>query len=430
MRLPFSISRVLALGLLSSASWVNAAGFALIEQSASGQGLSYAGAAASTEDASVMWFNPAGMTQIKGHQLILGAHVIMPSAKFNNEGSYLKNANGSKSPLYGADDDGAKTGYIPNLYWKGKVGDYDLGLGINVPFGSTVDYDQAWVGRYHAVRTETKTVNINPSIARKITEHLSVGMGLNAQHIEVNLSQKVDFGLTSTPQGNDGYADLQASGWAYGYNLGLLYDFESAGKLGLAFRSQMNHSASGSAKFTTPANVSSTAYNDTSISANVSLPASAAISYVFPANDKINVLADATWTGWSSFDELRIQFENPAKGDSVQPENWKDVMRYSLGMTYQMNDSLILRTGVALDETPIKDKYLRTPRIADSERTWLSVGAGYRLSKTLNLDVAYTRILGGNPKIEATDSDTQAHVLKGAFDVNIDIISAQLVWKY
>lgn len=424
-----SASLILSLFSLSS---VQAAGFSLIEQSASGQGLSYAGAAANPEDASVMWFNPAGMTEISNNQLIVAAHIIAPSAQFNNDGSYIKNSDGSTSPLYGKEDNGAGVGVVPNFYWKGKAGDYDLGLGVNVPFGSVVDYDQNWVGRYHAVYTETKTYNLNPSIARKFGDNLSLGFGLNAQYINVVLSQKIDFGVaTGAPQQLDGYADLNANALSFGYNFGAMYDFKEAGRLGFSYRSEIDHKAKGKAKFDTPAILANDPrFKDSDITSNVVLPASASLSYVVPVGDKFEVLADATWTGWSSFQELRIEFDNPAKDDAVQPQEWTDAMRYALGMTYQMNDTLKLRTGVALDQTPIKNKYLRTPRIADSNRTWLSVGVGYKISDSLNLDVGYTRIFSDNPEIEATDADTQAHVLKGDFAIAIDILSAQLVWNY
>lgn len=407
----------------------HSAGFALIEQSASGQGLSYAGAAANTEDASVMWFNAAGITDVD-QQFIFAVHGIGASAKFNNDGSYIKNSDGSTSPLFGDESTASKASLLPNFYWKSKFADLDVGLGINVPFGSTIEYDDDWVGRYHAVYTQTKSFNINPTIAKKINDNFSVGFGLNAQYLAVNLTQKINFGLTSTPQTNDGYADLEATSLAFGYNLGLMYDFKKAGQLGFSYRSQINHHAEGKAKFTLPSNVTSNAYDDSDIKSNVVLPATASLSYVYPVNNKMQVLADASWTGWSSFEELRIEFDNPAKGDSVQPEEWTDSMRYSLGMTYQVDDNWQLRTGVALDKTPIKDKYLRTPRITDSDRTWLSVGLGYQINKDLNLDFAYTHIMTDNPEIEATDADTGSHVLKGDFGVNIDIVSLQLVWKY
>ncbi|MCF6253617.1 MAG: outer membrane protein transport protein, partial [Thiomicrorhabdus sp.] len=118
---------------------VYAAGFALIEQSASGQGLSYAGAAANAEDASVMGFNPAGMTEISGSQAILAGHLIVPKSEFSNDGSY--NAAFGNAPISGNDDNGATNGFVPNLYWKGEYKGYDVGLGINVPFGQKIKYE-------------------------------------------------------------------------------------------------------------------------------------------------------------------------------------------------------------------------------------------------------------------------------------------------
>jgi len=407
-----------AILLALSSQTLYASGFALIEQSASGQGLSYAGAAANAEDASVMWFNAAGLSDVEGNQVVGALHVILPDAPFKNSGSNIEGT----GPLYGSDDDGAQDALVPNLYWKGRYQDYDIGLGINVPFGSVVDYDQDWVGRYHAVYTETKTVNINPAISRKVNDQLSVGFGLNAQYINVNLTQKIDFGLGS--QQEDGYADLEASGWGFGVNLGLLYQFENRSRLGVSYRSHIRHDAKGDADFT------NTPYADQNIKASVTLPATASISYEWPVSHETKLLADATWTGWSSFDELRIEFAD--KEDSVQPEQWNDVMRYSIGMMHQYNSKWTLRTGVAYDETPIENDSLRTPRIADSNRIWLSFGAGYQLNDAMRLDVAYSHLWGGKPKIEATDADPDGvnHVLVGEFDININIISAQLVWNY
>lgn len=404
---------LMAMGLAPLA--VQASGFALIEQSASAQGLSYAGAAAFAEDASIMWFNPAGLTKIENNQLIAAGHVIAPSAEFSNDGSYILS---EENLIVGADDDGAQTSFVPNFYWKTQYKDIDVGLGINVPFGSTVEYDQNWVGRYHAVYTSTKTVNINPAFAVKLHPQVSFGAGLNIQYIDVNLTQKVDLG----DQENDGYVDLQADGIGYGFNFGFLYDLDNGANIGLSYRSQIKHNASGDADFT------AMPFADQGIESTVTLPASASLSVAYPFNDKINILADATWTGWSSFDELRIEFDN--KEDSVQPEEWNDIMRYSLGATYQYAPDLILRTGVAYDQTPIPSADLRTPRIPDSDRIWLSFGAGYQWNKTMRIDVAYSHLWGGTEGIEAVSSDTGAHVLQGRFDTKVDILSAQLVWNY
>lgn len=426
IKTPFQ-PQLLSIVLLGFAGSLQASGFALIEQSASGQGLSYAGSAANTEDASVMWFNAAGISDVGEDQFIAGLHVISPNATFNNQGSYIKAPSG---PLYGIDGNGAKTGYVPNFFWKSTAGDLDVGLGVNVPYGSTVEYDQFWVGRYHAVKTQTQSINLNPSLSRKFGEHLSVGLGLNAQYIRVNLTQKIDFALSGTPQTNDGYADLEATSWSYGYNLGVLYQLSDAAKIGLSYRSGFDHKASGTADFTTPSNITNAAYSDSNITAAVSLPAVASLSYVMAINDTTELLADASWTGWSSFKELRIDYANAAKDDSVQPEQWKDVMRYALGASHQLNDQLKLRTGIAYDSTPIPDKTLRTPRIPDSDRIWLSAGLGYALTANMNLDLAYSYLHGGRVDIQATDSDTSAHVLQGTYDTSVNIFSAQLVWNY
>lgn len=425
---PILGSFLLANGLLLTSNLSQASGFALIEQSASGQGLSYAGAAANPEDISMMWFNPAGLTQFKDHQIVLAGHVIVPTAEFSNQDSQILGV----GPLYGGDDNGAKTSFVPNVYWKGSYQGIDLGLGINVPFGSTVEYDDDWVGRYHAVKTSTKTVNINPAIAMKLNDSVSFGAGLNIQYIDVNLTQKVDFGLTSEPQQHDGYADLQADGIGYGVNLGFLYELDNQGYIGLSFRSQIAHSAEGDAEFTfpqtLPALTGSTEYANQSISADVTLPASASFSVLYPVGQKIKLLADVTWSGWSSFDELRIQFDN--KSDSVQPEEWNDVFRYSAGMLYQYSPKWVFRTGLAYDETPIPNPTLRTPRIPDSDRLWWSAGAGYQWKQNLRFDIAYSHLWGGVEKIDAYDSDTGYHHLQGEFDTKVDIVSAQVVWNY
>ncbi|WP_321276855.1 OmpP1/FadL family transporter [Thiomicrorhabdus indica] len=404
---------------------LQASGFALIEQSASGQGLSYAGAAANPEDVSIMWFNPAGLTQFKNDQIVIAGHIIKPVANFHNQGSRIDGV----GPLEGKDGNGAQTSFVPNFYWKTRYQDLDFGLGVNVPFGSTVEYDDDWVGRYHAVYTSTKTININPAVALKLNDAVSFGAGLNIQYIDVNLTQKVDFGLAvGQPQQFDGYADLQADGIGYGVNLGFLYELENDGFIGLSYRSQVSHSAKGGAEFMTPAFVTSSEYANQNISAKVTLPASVSLSSLYPVTNKINLLADVTWTGWSSFDELRISFDN--KADSVQPEQWEDVMRYSLGMTYLYSPKWILRTGVALDSTPIPSDELRTPRIPDSDRKWLSFGASYQIKDEMRLDFGYSHLWGGTETIYARHADTPTHILQGEVDTKVDILSAQLVWNY
>jgi long-chain fatty acid transport protein len=405
---------------------VNASGFALIEQSASGQGLSYAGAAANAEDASVMWFNPAGLTEIEGSQAIIGAHVISPVAKFSDDGS-----TGPLGEFGGGGDDGATLGFVPNIYWKGKFGEYDAGLGINVPFGQHISYDDGWAGRYVATETNLKTININPAIARKINDQLSFGFGLNAQYVNLIMESKLDNGLvTGGVDNTTANAKLEADSWAFGYNLGFLYQPTKQTNLGFSYRSQVKHDAKGDVDYSDNLNNNwflGKGLEDADISSAVNLPATASFSFKQGVNERLQVLADATWTNWSDYKELVIEYDS-AQEDANTRQDFKDSWRLSLGGIYQLNDAMKLRAGVAFDQTPVSDETNRSPRTPDSDRKWLSFGLGYKLSQSMNLDVGYSHLFAEEVDVNYTTDDAQ--FLIGTYDASVDILSAQLVWNY
>ncbi|WP_127471286.1 OmpP1/FadL family transporter [Thiomicrorhabdus aquaedulcis] len=401
------------------------AGFSLIEQSASGQGLSYAGAAANAEDASVMWFNPAGLTQIDGHQLIGAVHIIAPKAQFKNEGSYV---GVPANTLNGAGDDGATVGLVPNFYWKGKAGDYDLGLGINVPYGQHISYDAAWVGRYHATETDLKTVNINPALARKLNDKWSFGFGLNAQYVDLILESKLNNALAGGV--GDANAKITADSWAYGFNFGLLYQPTLSTDLGFAFRSKVTHDAKGKVDYSDNLNPTLAAVKkltDANVTSTVHLPATASFSIKQAVGDNVHVLADATWTQWSDYKELEIEFDSMQEAFNAR-QDFKDSWRLSLGGLVELTEALKLRAGMALDQTPISSEVNRSPRTPDSDRKWVSVGLGYAMNKTLNLDVAYSHLFADRAAVNYTTDNTQ--YLVGSYDSAVDIVSAQLVWTY
>lgn len=438
--MPFNrLTGAVILALSSQA--VYASGFALIEQSASGQGLSYAGAAANAEDASVMWFNPAGLTQIEASQAILGAHVIAPSAKFTNASSAgVVGGDGSIAGavtglISGAGDDGATLGFVPNVYWKTELDGVDFGLGINVPFGQHISYDETWVGRYHATETDLKTLNINPSIAKKVSDKLSFGFGLNVQYVDVLLGQKINQKVAGAAVA-DGNAEVTGNSWAFGYNLGLMYQPSESLNLGVGYRSAITHDVNGQVKYsnmdnTTPIQALGGAtfaqvFTDAAAAASVSLPDSLTVAADYKLSDKVQLLASATWTGWKAYDELVVDFANAAP-DSESNQSFQDSMRYSLGMSYQYSSKWKLRTGLAFDETPVPNAQSRSPRTPDSDRAWLSFGAGYSISKNVDLDVGYTHIYADKAPVNYNISN---NLLDGEFNSSVDILSAQLVWNY
>jgi long-chain fatty acid transport protein len=450
----FALASLLSLGIFDAAY---ASGFALIEMNASGQGNAYAGAAAHTNNASTVFFNPAGMMNLEGEQLSFVAHVIDPSADFNNDGSSMSPALGPLGgPITGDDDDGGDIAFIPNFYWVKPLDDKtSFGIGVNTPFGLKTEYDDDWVGRYHGILSDLKTLNINPSLGYRVNDQFSVGGGLNVMLADVDLTNAIDFGSLcvalagpgvcvpggATPQDVDGKAGLDGDNYddlGLGFNLGFTYMLSKQTTIGVAYRSEVDINIEGDANFKLPANATvqgvigaTPLFVDTDLKSDVTLPASFSVSLAHEVS-KFTWLGDVTWTGWSSFDELRIEYDNPAQPDSVTTENWNDTMRYSLGVDYQYSDSLVLRTGVALDESPIPNAKRRTPRLPGEDRTWVSVGLTYLASSAISFDVGYSHLFVDDAKIDNTFESsvpTLNSTLTGEYEGEVDIFSAQLNWN-
>ena len=187
-------TRALAASLLGAmacfAGPAQGAGFAIIEHSAQGMGNAFAGGGALAEDASTVWFNPASITR-RPNEVQASTHVILPSFEFTNQ----RAVTGAGAPIRGTTNiDGGTDAVVPNLYYIRKLdGPFTFGLSVNVPFGLKTEYNTSWVGRYQALKSEIKTVHINPVIAYKATDRLSIGGGINAQYMDATLSSAVDF---------------------------------------------------------------------------------------------------------------------------------------------------------------------------------------------------------------------------------------------
>lgn len=390
------------LALAGCANLAQAAGFALIEQNASGLGNAYAGQAASAQDASTIFFNPAGMTLLPDSQLVLAGNLIYPQAEFT----------GTVSPAIGGGNggDAGDLAFVPNAYFAYRVSpDIFVGVGLGAPFGLKTEYDSTWKGRTQAIKSELKTINLNPSIAWKASEALSLGAGVSFQYAEATLTNFA---------GAPGVATVEGDDTSWGFNLGALWQMSEATRIGFAYRSEVDQSLEGDLSFSVAPTV-------IPVTADVTLPDSASLSLFHKLDARWELLADITWTGWSDFDELRI-VRTTGTPVSVTPENWDDSYRYSVGANYRLDDKLMLRGGLAYDETPVSDAY-RTARIPDENRTWLAFGAQYRLSDKTALDVGYAHLFIDDARINKTESGI---TLSGEFESSVDILSAQLTLDF
>src|SRR6267378_2365457 len=207
-----ALSLAVAGAFVGGVSQAHASAFALIEQSASGLGNSYAGAAAAADDASIIFYNPAGMSLLPGGmQVSAGLALINLSAKFSDSGSTAPAGIGS---LGGNGGDAGGLSAVPNVYFAMDLAkDWKLGVGVSVPFGLKTEYDPTWVGRFQAIKSDIKTINVNPSISYKLDDKISLGFGLNYQQIDAELTRAV------TPLAPGVTVRVEGKDTSWGYNL-------------------------------------------------------------------------------------------------------------------------------------------------------------------------------------------------------------------
>jgi long-chain fatty acid transport protein len=389
-------------------SGVQAAGFALIEQNASGLGNAYAGQAATAQDASTIFFNPAGLTHIKGRQFAGALHLIRPSAEFTSSTGMMSGG------------DAGSLAAVPNLYYAMDIRpDVKFGLGFGAPFGLKTEYDHPWgpslgpvpTGSVHGIKSDLKTLNLNPTLAWKLNEKISLGMGINLQYIQAELSSFNPLaGQVVTVKGDD---------ISWGYNLGVMFALDPSSRMGVSYRSRTDYTLDGD--MSTPAAVLA------QVTADATMPDLASIAYFRKLDERWAIKADATWTGWGVFDQLAVV--NKATGTAVAPAtdySWKDTWRFGLGADYRRNDRWTWRFGVAYDNTPVPNPEHRTPGIPDEDRTWLALGGQYRMLDGGVIDFGYAHLFIKKAAI----AKTAPMPLNGTFDNAVDILSVQYTHSF
>ena len=419
----------LLLAAFSSASF--AAGFAIQAQNGSGNGNAFAGASAVAEDAGTIFFNPAGMTYLpQGHNISVAATYLKRSIEFTDKGtSGLLGSTGTN----GGDAGGSSV--IPALYWSMALSPVvRIGLGVSPTFGNVTEYDETFYGRYSGYYADLKQININPSIAFKASDEVSVGFGWNFAKNETEFRQKVRAGAA------DSDVRLKGDDRAQGYNFGILWQVSKATRVGFHYRESMEFKLKGTQTASIPVSLPHPVLPVTvpvlpasiGVSARLVTPDSVSLALSQKIGERIEVLADVTRTGWSDINAITV-----TRADGIAHPgltyNFKDSNRVGLGVNYQMNDQWKLRAGVALDKTPVRSAADTTMTLPDSDRTWLAFGAKFALSKANSIDVGYAHIFFKEARTEravfvvnpATLGSVQGQTIRGTFDTSADYLSVQ-----
>jgi long-chain fatty acid transport protein len=394
-----------AAGLLA-ASPAYADSFAINEYSARDLGLANAGRVTQMGDASAAFGNPALLARL-GRAMISGSvSGILGDASFANQGS----TDALGRPLAGNADGFLQDAIVPALHGVYPLNDrMAVGLAVTAPFGLATKYESDWPGRYQAIKSSLRTIDINPSFSWAINDQWSVGVGVSAQYAKATLSSAVDFGavcfsrltpaacaqLGLTPTAADGFTQVEGDDWSFGYNAGVAWTPTSDWSFGLTYRSGVDHTLEGDALFIVPARATpltaSGAFANSAGEADLNLPDMAELGARWQTTDQLALYASAQWKKWSNLEELRVDFANPAQPDSVEALNYDDSWRYSVGAEYALNPQWMLRAGFALDGSPTQPQN-RTARIPDNDRKVYAVGASWTPNDDWSIDAAYNRI--------------------------------------
>jgi len=410
-----------------------ASGFALREESAEGLGNAFAGQTAKAYNSSTAYYNPAGMSNLTQDEVAGTVTWIAPQAKFEGHNTSPLGGN-----LTGSQPNNAiKAAAVGTMFGVYKLNeDWSLGMSVAAPFGMRSDYKADWVGRYQALHSDVTDVEFSPTMSYKVNDHWSVGGGPRVDYIDATLSQAINSNAISLGNGGgavgqDGSAKVWGDDTGYGYVLSTLYKFDESTRVGATYRSRIVHTLDGSVQVSTPGLSSAIASGANLISqgakAKITLPDSFNIGAYHDINEHFAVMADASWTGWSTFNTLDVVGDN-GKAVSSTYENWHNTYFISLGMNYKPDDKWVLHTGVAFDQAPVREANL-TARIPDANRYWTSLGVTYNFTKDVNVNLAYTHIFADSATIN-NKSNSASGTLIGTYDNSVDIASASFVVKF
>lgn len=426
----------LALAAALAGQEAQASAFQLKENSVQGLGRAFAGETSAPGDCAVVVNNPAAMSELgDGNCAQLDFNVISFETKFKGGGSDFLGR-----PLTGGNGgDGGVTKPVPATFFTHRLNqDWVVGAAIYAPFGFETDYNDAWVGRYEALKSKLQSIDLTFSASYRISDSFSVGASFIVQNTAAELTQAIDLGtILATPTGGallpqeaDGFGSLKGNDWGYGWGLGALWKPTESDRLGINFHSQIDHTIDGDGKFKIPVNVQpllAPAFTNSGGKADFDTPWFVNASWWHTVNERLSIGANVGFTHWSSFKQLVVDYDNPAQPNSVSEFHWEDTWFYSVGGDYRLNDRWTLRAGVAFDETPTTDAH-RTPRVPDGDRTWGSIGLGYQVNDQLKIDAAFLHIWVDDGKIDHQSATFST--LQGKFASKGNVFSVSGQYKF
>ncbi|QIZ76184.1 OmpP1/FadL family transporter [Ferrimonas lipolytica] len=406
----------------------HAAGFQLAESSATGLGRAFAGEAAIADNASSQARNSALLMELEGQQISFGFIYVDPN--LDMEGTTGLTMGDARIPTADADaDDFAPSALIPNFYYSNRLNDkWAVGISLNSAHGMATELPADHAAAIFGSDTSITTVELAPAVAYQLTDTVAIGAALRVVYGEGEVSATVPGWAAQTLglEAGQKIKSVEGDGVDYGYQLGATWAPTANNRIGLSFRSEVELTLEGEAE---GAGFGLAPGQKKDGELVLPLPATAELAGLHQLTDKFAMHASINWTDWSAFESLEVDFDDYS--DHLKDENFKDNWRYAVGATYQVDDKMILRAGVALDKGAVSDGN-RTLSIPDSDRLWFSFGSGYVLSESLTLDLAFTYIKADDASIDETVALTENVGVnyQGELGGDVWLAGAQLSYRF
>lgn len=405
------LSAAVAVGLLSTSSVTHAAGFQLAEYSATGLGRAYAGEAAMADNAGAQWRNPAMLTYLEGTQVSVGAIYVDPNIDIE----------GTSGTGPASSSDFAHSAVIPNFYVSHKYSEkLAIGFAAGTNYGMETDLGTDFAGANHGNEASVISMELNLNAAYQVLDNVSVGGGIRYVMAEGSFGavSVKDYGTVSK---GDTLKYMEGDDTAWGWQVGTAWQINENNRLGFTYKSEVDLTLEGHAKGAAFDAVAAGVGGLGAIkpqysgSMELALPATAELASFHQLTDTVAIHASVNWTNWSSFKELVADIPEfgAKRTQPIKEENWEDNYRFAIGTTYQMTPKLALRSGIAYDTSAVSEEH-RTATIPETDRTWLSIGAGYQWSEQLSLDAGFTYILAKDAKM--LEDDAASAPFGGSFE--------------
>jgi long-chain fatty acid transport protein len=391
-------------------------GFALNEQSARSLGQAFAGRASDADNASTVASNPAGMSRLSRAEFAIGAAYIDASSDISDANATVTSRQfGVTTQILNSTNDGDMIPgiTIPFAYYVHPIDDHwSVGFGVFTEYGLKTDYEDTFQGRYLGLKSELKTVTAQPTASYKFENNLSIGVGVTYNKIDGELSKAL---FTGDPA-HDRNARVEGDDTAWGYNLGALYEINSATRIGVVYYSKVDYTIEGHTDITGVPRLDA--------SLDLTTPDKLDFGLTHDFTPELTLHVDITRTNWSELQEIVVHNETSSPLFATDTENldWDDTWSYAVGLSYQINPEWAVRSGIGIDPSPVKNS-TRSVRVPTDDRQQIAFGATWSPTQTVSIDLAYLYFTESTAHASANNSYT------GKYENSANVFGLQLNWK-